>query len=104
MSRTGWPSTPRAVAVELQRLAEETGDAAFLRAARALLQERPGRRPIDDGKALGEVRWLVDTGAAGSLYAACRMVARAMGTPRRRERSVAERLRRKVGAQKSGTQ
>lgn len=83
------------VAAELERLAAETGDPAYSRAARALFWDTPGRRPINDAAAIAEAQWLVRTGGTKSLNAALRQIAKTFRTDVP-IKSIVERLRRKV--------
>lgn len=80
--------TPAAVCALLNRLADETGDDAFRRAARALRQLPPGRAPIDDDALLRQVRRLLDDRKAISTRHALMIVAHG-------DRAIVERLRRK---------
>lgn len=88
--------SPAAVAAELDRLAAQTGDACYARAARVLLQATsPGRTSQDDRLPLAEVKDLLARGKAKSEWQACCMVARRLG-PLGREVSTAKRLQRKL--------
>lgn len=87
------------LAADLERWAEETGNGAYLRAARALWQQPAGRPAIDDRQAIAEVNSHLETGRAQSLSQACMLVAQAIG-PLGQERSTAERLRRKINPRK----
>jgi hypothetical protein len=87
------------VRVALERLALATGDPAYQRAARAIMHQPSGRPPNKDARLIAEAEALLETGGASSLWEACRLVARGYD-PYRRERSVAERLRRKIVASK----
>lgn len=103
-----WPAAGvvqrAAVARELERLAEASGDAAFRRAARALRQQdRTGRPAINDSHAIKEALDLFRNGEARSMNDAFRKVARAI-QGYSEPRSVAERLRRKWRAKKNSPQ
>lgn len=87
------------VAAELDRLAAQTGDPAYSKAARALLWDVPGRRPVNDDSAIEEAQWLMQSGAAKSLNAALRQVAKTRNSGAS-IRSVVERLRRKIAARR----
>jgi hypothetical protein len=92
--------TPRAVAVELEKLAAASGNAAFARAARALFQQTSTGRPaINDRRAIEEAVALFREGNARSMNAAFRQVAAAVHGFSN-VRSVAERLRQKWKARK----
>ena len=67
-------SAKREIAAVLERLAADTGDAAWLRAALALRPKR-GRRSIDDNASLDEAEWLMETGKARSFEDAAGIVA-----------------------------
>lgn len=87
--------SPAAVAAALDRLAAQTGDPAYARAAKALLAlPSPGREPIDDALALAEAREILARNPGMSRWSALLLVARRLG-PLGKERSTAERLRRK---------
>lgn len=83
------------VRAALERLALVTGDPAYHRAARALMHQPSGRPPKRDARLIEEATVLLASGKARSRLAACLMVARAYH-PYQNERSVAERLRRKM--------
>lgn len=88
--------SPAAIAAQLDRLAARTGNAAYARAARALLQATsPGRTPEDDRLALAEVKDLLARGKAKTKWQACCLVARRLG-PIGKETSTAKRLQRKL--------
>lgn len=89
--------TPPEVAVLLEKLAADTGDPAFARAARAIFQVSPGRPAVNDAAAIAEAEEIFESGRARSLNAAFMQVAAAV-SPYGNLRSVAERLRRKHGA------
>lgn len=86
------------VAAWLDDLAARTGNPAYRRAGAALRQPTPGRTPIDDKRALVEVRHLLATGLARTEARACLMVARTLH-PTGSAKSIAERLRRKLRGQ-----
>ncbi|PZU18947.1 MAG: hypothetical protein DI589_22970 [Shinella sp.] len=84
-------------------LANETGEKAFERAARALSQDiSPGRPSIDDTGALAEVESLLGTSKVHSLSHALEIVARAKA-PIGKKRAFKERLRRKLKAKEIST-
>src|SRR5215204_2131766 len=87
------------VCAALERLALATGDPAYRRAARAIMHQPSGRPPNKDARLIAEAETLLETGGASSLWEACRLVARGYA-PYQRERTVAERLRRKIVASK----
>lgn len=88
--------SPAAVAAALDRLAVQTGDPAYARAAKALLAPvSPGRTPEDDRLPLAEVKDLMARGKAKTKWQACCMVARRLG-PIGHDVSTAKRLQRKL--------
>lgn len=90
------PPTRTDVAEILERLAKQTGDAAFSRAARALFQETgPGRAAKNDRAALSEIAWLLQNGEARTFNRAAHHVGRSLGIERAKIGSFVERLRRK---------
>jgi hypothetical protein len=93
--------SPAAVASFLDRLADETGDDAFRRAARAMRQPPPGRSPIDDDAMLRRVHEFIDGGKARSMRHALTIVARDAADDGKGERAIIERLRRKAVASKN---
>jgi hypothetical protein len=69
-------SPKREIAAVFERLAADTGDAAWLEAALALNRpKQKGRHSIDDSAALDEMAWLLATGEARSIEQAARLVA-----------------------------
>jgi hypothetical protein len=80
-------SLRQAKAAELEALAHRTGDPAFARAARELRAPRsgaagrPGRRAIDDRRALGMVAGFLEQGVAKSLNEAADLVAHLTAQP-----------------------
>jgi hypothetical protein len=87
------------VRAALERLALVTGDPAYRRAARAMMHPPGGRPPKRDTRLIADAEALLASGKVRSLQAACLMVARAYH-PYQSERSVAERLRRKIAKSK----
>lgn len=81
---------------DLERWAQETGESAYLRAARALWHQPAGRPAIDDRFLIAQVHQAIAAGAAQSTADAIRMIARAAGPSH--EEAVARRLRRKLAA------
>lgn len=75
--------------------ADLTGDTRFSTAAGILKGARPGRKPVDDKKALTYARSLMKTGVAKSPNAAAERAA-AMYYPFDEEESAARRLRGKL--------
>src|SRR4051812_43375661 len=63
------------VAGILDHLCAQTGDPAYARAARTIFQQPPGRRPIDDRKAIQDAEELFREGKARSLHDARMQVA-----------------------------
>jgi hypothetical protein len=85
------------VAGILDHLCAQTGDPAYARAARTLFQQSPGRRPIDDRRAVQDAEELFKQGKARSRHDARMQVASSLapyGTWRE-WCSIAERLRKK---------
>jgi hypothetical protein len=72
-----------------------TGDGRYARAASALMGSRPGRRPIDDTKALEHARSLLAAGLADSPHEASTMVAKLSPTFQSVD-STRDRIRRKL--------
>jgi hypothetical protein len=69
-------SPKREIAAVFERLAADTGDAAWLRAALALTRpKQKGRQSIDDSAALDEMAWLRENGKARSVEQAAGLVA-----------------------------
>ena len=97
---TPWQPDRAVVAAELERLAGETGDAAFLRAAQSLFQQPPGRPAINDEAALREADFLIESGRARSMRDALMRVARARSM-HGNLRSIYDRLRRKAAGRKN---
>ena len=62
-------------------------------------QARPGRRAIDDTRALAEIGYLLETKAAASVEEACKWVAASIAVPGNSMSSIIGRLRRKYSAQ-----
>lgn len=89
------------VCLVLDELAARTGEPALRRAANALRQESPGRRALNDRRAIAEAESLFACGKAKTMRAAFTMVARTIRGPARTS-SIAERLRRKWAASKKG--
>jgi hypothetical protein len=87
------------IAAELDRLARSPLDpaikAAFLRASRALFQQRGGRRPRNDRKLLHDVANLIDAGLVKSERDALTKVAGTVAFDQRSLKATVERLRRK---------
>jgi hypothetical protein len=79
----------------LRSLSERTGNRAYLRAANAIFQQTGGRPAVDDRKLVEEARWLLSSGVAPNMHQAVLQVARTV-CGSQSERSVAERLRRKM--------
>ena len=96
------PSIPGDVARELERLADLTGDPAYLRAARALSQLPGGRPSIDDRLALEEVQAILDDGRTKTESAALLLVAKSICRGED-PKHVAERLRKKWVALKKSS-
>jgi hypothetical protein len=69
-------SPQRDIAAVFERLAADTGDAAWLRAALALKRpKQPGRHSIDDTASLDEMAWLIENHKARSIEQAAGLVA-----------------------------
>jgi hypothetical protein len=83
--------------------AARTGDGRLRTAAAILSGKKPGRRPIDDEKALAYVATLLKTGIAESEHDACERAA-IVYAPAHQVETMRDRLRRKFRTQpiKSG--
>jgi hypothetical protein len=93
----GRPDLRAIRAAELDRLADESGDARYRRAAGVLRGKPGGRPPCDDGAALGLAESLEAAGIARSRRDACMRAARLHATTRAEVAPMAERLRKKLG-------
>jgi hypothetical protein len=88
-------SPKREIAAVFERVAADTGDAAWSRAALALKQpKQAGRHSIDDTAALDEMAWLLASENARSVEQASVLVAAAL-QGEHSVRAAAERLARK---------
>lgn len=88
-------SPKREIAAIFERLAADTGDATWSRAAHALTQPKKERRPlIDDDASLNEMAWLLASENARSVEQASGLVAATL-EGEHSVRAAAERLARK---------
>ncbi|MAW87524.1 MAG: hypothetical protein CMJ42_13460 [Phyllobacteriaceae bacterium] len=80
----------------LEVLARLFEDGRFATAAAHLRGKRPGRRQVDDGRALAFARGLLATGFARSPHDACRRAA-ILFAPSHQVETMRDRLRKKIG-------
>jgi hypothetical protein len=95
-------SLKREIAAVFERVAADTGDAAWSRAALALRRKREGRPSNNDDASLNEMAWLLASKNARSVEHAAWLVAATL-QGEHSVRAAAERLARKFRAIKFPT-